>query len=69
MLKVAPIKTTSVGFGAGAAKPQPARIAMPTCSSPDRVDPNDQRNKGAQLKSGVSTNWKSHNPGIKRGRQ
>lgn len=66
MLTVKPIIKTSIGFGAGAAKPQSTRIAMPICSSPDRVDPNDQKNKNQQLKKGIATNFKSPNPGQKK---
>jgi hypothetical protein len=65
-MKVTSLKTTSVGFGAGAAKAQPARIAMPTTTKPDRVDPNDQHNKNQELKAGRKGPDQAHNPGRKR---
>jgi hypothetical protein len=52
-MKIGGIKTTSVGFGAGNAKAQPARIAMPTTSRPDRVNPDAQHNIGQELKAGI----------------
>ena len=61
MPKLTPLKTSSVAFGAGAAKAQPARIAMPICSSPDRVDPNDQHD--LNLKDGVKGLGLKVNPG------
>jgi hypothetical protein len=64
MLKVPPLKTTSVKFGSGAADPQPARIPMPTTGMPDRVVPDNQRNMA--LKVGVKGPDMKHNPGRKR---
>jgi hypothetical protein len=63
MPRVTGIKQISVGFGSGAADPQPKRIPIPTCGSPDRVEPNNQRNMN--LKDGIKGPTKSHNPGKK----
>jgi hypothetical protein len=62
---VKPMKTTSISFGSGAAKPDPSRPLRPTSGSPDRVDTDNEKDKAQQLKSGVRTTWKSHNPGRK----
>jgi hypothetical protein len=61
MPKVTSLKTTSVSFGSGAAKPQPARIAMPTTGMPDRIRTDNQRDMN--LKDGVKGPNTKPNPG------
>jgi hypothetical protein len=66
MPKVTSINTSSIGFGHGNPAKEPARPLRPTTDSPDCVSPDDQRNKGQQLKDGLSSSKTiHHNPGRK----
>jgi hypothetical protein len=64
MPKVTSLKTSSVSFGRGPCKPDPLRPLRPVHTSPDVVDVREQKNKGQQLKQGLTSSKPiHHNPG------
>ena len=64
MPKATSINRTSVSFGKGGPSLGPRFPAMPTTGMPDRVDRNNEKDAGQELKAGVKPptqrNW---NPG------
>jgi hypothetical protein len=55
----------SLQIGQGEPAPCGARIIPPVHSMPDRVNPDQQRNRNQELKAGISGPSRSHNPGRK----